>query len=98
MDFDCPLFTGLRVSVDFLVVFLFDQLVPVAVQRSDEGIQCRRSRNCGDNRSSTSRYGYCSWAIRYGYGVSQDLAFPPADRGHVDPRSRWEAELRASPG
>jgi len=26
------------------------------------------------------------------------LAFSPADRGHVDRRSRWETELRASPG
>ena len=30
--------------------------------------------------------------------VFHHIAFSPADCGHVDRRSRWEIELRASPG
>jgi len=31
VDFDNPLLTGLGISIDFLVIFLLDELVSVAV-------------------------------------------------------------------
>ena len=55
MDFEDPLLTSLGISVDFLVVFLLDELVSVVVQRSDDGIHCRGSRYDCDDGCPTSR-------------------------------------------
>ena len=49
MDFDDPLLPGLGISIDFLVTFLLDQLVPAIVQISNEGVNRWRDRNRRDD-------------------------------------------------
>jgi hypothetical protein len=58
MDFENPLLTGLGVSIDFLVVFLLDELVPVVVQCSNDGVYRRRGRHLCDHCCPTSRDQY----------------------------------------
>jgi len=65
MDFEDPLLTGLGISVDFLVVFLLNELVSVVVQCFDEAIHCRRRWYLRDHGRMTKRDPYGVAQCRY---------------------------------
>jgi hypothetical protein len=65
MNFEDPLLTGLGISIDFLIVFLLDELVPIIVQCSNDGTNRGRGWYRCDDGCPASRDEYSIPQSRY---------------------------------